>query len=246
MTSDTSAAPVGAFHTTHWSVVLRAGQADCTKAEDALAALCRSYWYPLYAFVRRRGHDREEAKDLTQEFFAKLLENNFLKSVDREKGRFRSFLLTCIQHFLSNERKKGQSIKRGGQYSFVSLDETVAEDQYAHEPVERLTPETLFERRWALTVLDRTFTTLRREYTRQGQDQQFQVLQVYLSGAKDASSSYAQAAAQLGVTEAAARQAAHRMRRRYGQILRAEIAETVSTPTEIENELAHLQAALAL
>jgi len=227
------------FTTTHWSVVLAAGRDSSPGAAQALERLCRTYWYPLYAYVRRRGHDAHEAQDLTQEFFARFLANHTLQSVDRNKGRFRAFLLAAINHFLTNEWKRGQTLKRGGGLSFISLDEATAEERYRLEPATDLTPEKVYERRWALTLLDQVLNGLRDEYVAAGKDELFEKLRPFLSDAKGALS-YGEAATQTGLSEAAARQAVHRLRRRYRERLRGEIAHTVSAPREIDAEIQHL------
>ena len=227
------------FATTHWSVVLEACATRAPQARAALEILCRTYWYPLYAFVRRRGHGPQDAQDLTQDFFADLIERESLQSVDRGKGRFRSFLLGAMQNHLATQHKKAQALKRGGQCAFVSIDEQDAEGRYLREPAGELTPEKIFERRWALTLLENTLAALRQEYFRAGKLPLFDALQGSLSGEKGTPSS-AEIAATLNLTEGAARVAVHRLRRRYGELLRAGIAHTVSSPEEIEDEINHL------
>jgi len=227
------------FATTHWSVVLGARATHAPQARAALETLCRTYWYPLYAFVRRRGHDSHEAQDLTQDFFADLIERESLQNVDRGKGRFRSFLLGALQNHLAKQRDKAHALKRGGQCAFVSIDEQDAEGRYLREPAGQLTPERIFERRWALTLLENTLAALRQEYLRAGKLAVFDALQVLLSGEKGTPSS-AETAAKLNLTEGATRVAVHRLRRRYGELLRAGIAHTVSGPGEIEDEINHL------
>jgi RNA polymerase sigma-70 factor (ECF subfamily) len=232
-----------AFRTTRWTVVLAAAQGDSPSAEEALAQVCRTYWYPLYAFVRRRGYDAHEAQDLTQEFFARLLEKNGLNSVDRAKGQFRSFLLAALKHFLDNEWDKAQTQKRGGQYEFVPWDEFTGEDRYGQEPFHELTAEKIFDRRWALTVLETVMEELRKEYTVAGRQALFEAFQVFLSG-ETATSTYAELGANLTMNEGAVKVAVHRLRRRYGELLRSEIAHTVGSPREIDEEMRHLIAAL--
>jgi RNA polymerase sigma-70 factor (ECF subfamily) len=229
----------GVFATTHWSVVLSAGDSAIPGAREALEKLCRTYWYPLYAYVRRRGHDAHEAQDLTQEFFVRFLASHTLQSMDRNKGRFRSFLLAAMNHFLANEWKRGQTLKRGGAVTFLSRDEAIAEERYRLEPATDLTPEKIYERRWALTLLDQVLQRLREEYVSAGKGELFDHLRTFLSDAKGAMS-YAEAAAKTGISEAAARQAVHRLRQRYRESMRAEIAHTVSSPQEVEEELRHL------
>jgi RNA polymerase sigma-70 factor (ECF subfamily) len=240
MTSDTSAAaPCGArvFATTRWSVILNA-RADSTAAHDALAALCRAYWYPLYAFVRREGHSSEDAQDLTQEFFARLIEKEWLDGVAPERGRFRSWLLAAMKHFLSNERVRAQRLKRGGAVEFVALD---AEERYAREPSEPAAAERLYDRRWALDVLDRGLARLAAEQAAAGKAEQFAALKFCLTGEQKP---LGEVAAQLGMSEGAVKVATHRLRERYRAVIREEIAETVSTDAEVEAELQELMAAL--
>jgi RNA polymerase sigma factor (sigma-70 family) len=232
------------FRTTHWSLVLTACQSDSPQAQEALAKLCQVYWYPVYAFLRRRGHDPDQAKDLTQELFAQLIEKRGFEVADRERGRFRSFLLACLQHVLSHERKKEQALKRGRDYAFISLDEVVAENLYGTEPADVMSPEKMFERRWALTLLDQTVAQLRDEYAQAGKGAQFDALEVFLSGAKNGCTSYAQAGAELHLSDAALRKAVERMRCRFGDLLRMQVAETVANPVELEAELAHLREVL--
>lgn len=233
------------FQTTHWSLVLKACQSDTSTAATALNKLCQTYWYPIYAFIRRQGHEPEDCRDLTQEFFANLLQKDFFLAADRERGRLRSFLLVSVKNFLGHQREKARSQKRGGEYSFVSLDATEAEGNYAHEPANPLSPEQLYERRWALTVLEQTFACLKNEYDRAGKANLFEVLQPSLSGDK-AGGSYAEMGAKLNLTEGAARVAAHRLRSRYSELLRVQVAGTVASPEEVEEELAALQAALRI
>lgn len=236
------AAASGRFATTHWSLVVAARDRASPEAPDALAALCRAYWYPLYAFIRRRGHDADEAQDLTQEFFARLLEKDFLQDVDRERGKFRSFLLAACQHFLCNERDRARAGKRGGGRPVLPLDFPDAEGRYGREPAHQLTPEKLFERRWALTLLERVLARLREESEAAGKVALFERLKGSLVG-DPAAGSYAAAAADLGSTEAAVKMAVHRLRRRYRALLEDEIAVTVG-PGQVEEEVRALFAAL--
>lgn len=233
------------FQSTHWSLILAANQADSPQALEALGRLCQTYWYPLYAFIRRRGHEAEPAKDLTQEFFSRLLEKQFLRIADQERGRFRTFLLSCVEHFLSNERKKENTLKRGGGYTFVSLEDASAEERYLAEPADEMSPDKLLDRRWALTVLEMSFQQLKHEYAESGKAAQFDALQTNLSGAKEAPCSFAEIGAQLGMTESAARQAAFRMRSRFGDLLRQSVAQTVASPQDLEAEMSHLRAVLS-
>jgi RNA polymerase sigma-70 factor (ECF subfamily) len=243
--SEHSTAATESFQSTHWSLVLAANQADSPQAQEALGRLCRTYWYPLYAFIRRRGHEADPAKDLTQEFFSRLLAKQYLRIADRERGRFRTFLLSCVDHFLSNERKKEHTLKRGGEYSFVSLEEASAEERYLAEPADEMSPDKVLDRRWAFTVLEMSFKQLQREYAEAGKAAQFDLLQANLSGAKEAPLSFAEIGAQLGMTESAARQAAFRMRSRFGDLLRQSVAQTVASPQDLEAEMSHLRAVLS-
>jgi len=209
------------------------------ESERALANLCRTYWYPLYAFVRRQGHSSEDAEDLTQGFFAHLLEKKAFGVVEQEKGKFRSFLLASLKNFLANDWDWKHRAKRGGQCSLISLDDDTAEDRFLREPSHDVTPETLYERSWALTVLETVLQQLQKEYTAAGKGQLFEALRDHLVGDENAAA-YASAAAQLGIKEGAVRMAVMRMRRHFGYLLRSEIAHTVADPGELEEELRHL------
>jgi RNA polymerase sigma-70 factor (ECF subfamily) len=232
------------FHTTHWSLVVAAGDRQSDKSEEALAKLCADYWPPLYAFIRRSGHSLHAAQDLTQEFFAKLLDKNYLQDADRERGRFRSFLLGAVKHFLANCRKADRAQKRGGGKPALSLDFRSAESAYSMEPADRQTPEVLFERQWALLLLGRVLARLSGEYSAAGKPQQFEVLREFLTAGPD-HRPYAEVAPQLGMSEAAVKMAVHRLRKRYRQLLKDEIGQTVADPVEIDAELAELFAVLA-
>jgi RNA polymerase sigma-70 factor (ECF subfamily) len=206
--------------------------------------LCRTYWYPLYTFVRRQGHDPHCAQDLTQEFFARLLTKDYLAGVKREKGRFRSFLLATLKHFLADEWDRSRRIKRGGGKTPISLDDTTAEARYGLEPSHDLSPDRMYERRWATTLLEQVLSRLETQFTAAGNGPLFDALQEYL--AKEAKATpYAETAAKLGMTEGAVRVAVHRLRQRYREILRAEIAHTVADPAQIDDELRHLFCALS-
>jgi RNA polymerase sigma factor (sigma-70 family) len=240
----TAARPEPLFVTTHWSVVLAAGHGDTTRAHDALAYLCKAYWYPLYAYARRRGCTPHDAQDMTQDFFARLLEGNWVAQADRQRGRFRSFLLAAMKHFMANEWNKARTLKRGGGQPLLSLDEVSAEQRYKLEPVDPATPERLFERRWALTLLEGVLTRLEDEYRREGKEVWAEILRPALTtdrGALD----YAEMARKLGVAETAARVAVHRLRQRYRQLIRAEVAGTVASPEEVDAEMRHLFEVLA-
>ncbi len=230
---------LGAFHTTHWSVVLAARDRDRPDAAEALASLCSTYWYPLYAFIRRRGSSPHEAEDLTQEFFYRFLERHALESVQPAAGKFRSFLLVCLKNFLANERERAQSQRRGGGRPVISLDAAEAETRYSVEPVDRLTPEAVFERRWAFAVLERTMAELRREYAQGEKPQQFGDLQGFLPGGQG-NVSRAELAAKRGVSVGAIDVAIHRLRQRFGALLREQVAETVSSEAEVKEEIHHL------
>jgi DNA-directed RNA polymerase specialized sigma24 family protein len=233
------------FAATRWSLVLAAGGRRSTpNSRQALETLCQTYWYPLYVYVRRRVSDVHEAQDLTQAFFASLLERDALEAADRERGRFRSFLLTAFKHFLSDERDKAKAQKRGGGRRAIRLNLETGESRFALEPADELTPERLYEKQWALTFLDHVLRRLEDEFAGKGKDKQFQALKPFLAGETEPDS-YEIAARDLGISAAAAKVAAHRARRRYREILRAEIAETVAGPQEVDDEIRHLRAALA-
>jgi RNA polymerase sigma-70 factor (ECF subfamily) len=227
------------FVTTHWSVVLTARRSDSTRAQAALARLCQAYWYPLYAYVRRRGYAAHDAQDLTQEFFARLLEQNWLAQADRERGRFRTFLLAALSHFLANEWDKARAQKRGGAVQFVPLQIDSAETRYGQEPADPLTPEQCYERRWAIALLDEVLNRLRQEHVAAGTAELCDALKPCLVGDRQAQP-YATLAAMLGMTEGAVKVAVHRLRQRYRQLLREEIANTVATPEGVNDEMHHL------
>lgn len=241
--SSTATRQAARFEPTHWSVVLTAAGGDSPGAAEALAQLCRDYWYPLYAFVRRKGFAPHEAQDLTQDFFARLLEKNILKAADPAKGKFRSFLLGSMQNFLNNEWDRRLTEKRGGRAVTFSLDDTTAEDRYRLEPAHDLTPERIFERRWALTLLEKVHAQLKAEHAAEGKGPQFEVLQVYLSGEPKAGN-YGESAARLGLNEGAVRVAVHRLRKRLGQLLKKEVNRTVADPKDVDEEIGHLLLAL--
>jgi RNA polymerase sigma factor (sigma-70 family) len=238
-----STTPAGAaFATTHWSVVLAAGK--ITGGDEALAKLCQSYWYPLYAYVRRQGHEAPDAQDLTQEFFARLLAKNYLADVQRERGRFRSFLLASLKHFLANEWDKARAQKRGGGQEAVPIDTQSAETRYGVDPAHDATPDRDFDRRWAMALLDQVLANLRAEFVADGKQKLFEALKVTLTGDRS-SVPYGEIATQLGMSEGAVKVAVHRLRQRYREQLRAEIAHTVAASQDVEEELRHLFAALA-
>ena len=233
-----------AFATTHWSVVLTAGRDDPAGAAAALEQLCRKYWFPIYAFVRRRGSSQQEAEDLTQGFFAHLLEMETLKKADRGKGKFRTFLLAALTKFLSNEWDKRRTLKRGGRNQILSLDEMAAEELYRLEPVEPASPEKLFDRRWAATLVEGVLTRLREEYRARGKLELLAQLEPGLTQ-EAAPGGYAQWSGTLGLSEGAVRVALHRLRRRFGELLREEIAQTVTGPAEVDEEIRQLFQAIS-
>jgi RNA polymerase sigma factor (sigma-70 family) len=241
---DSTSSPAADFALTHWSVVLAAGRSDSTHGRAALEKLCRTYWPPIYAFVRRQGHNPPDAQDLTQEFFARLLEKKSLAGVDRAKGRFRSFLLASLKHFLANEWDKARAEKRGGGQVLIPIDAQAAESSCGLDPGDHMTAEKLFERRWALTLLEQVLQRLREEHIHDGKEKLFEQLKVTLTEASR-SVPYAAIAARLAMSEGAVKVAVHRLRRRYRELLRAEIADTVAHPAEIEEEIRALFAALA-
>lgn len=231
------------FATTHWSVVLAAGSRDTPQSAAALERLCRTYWYPLYAHVRRRGHGPEDAQDLTQEFFARLLAKHWLTMADPRRGRFRTFLLAALDHFLANEWNRARCQKRGGAHQMISWDCAGAEGRYLAEPVDEVTPETIYQKRWAATVLEEVLRHLSEEYAASGKRTFFEAVKVLLWGEK-AARPQAEIAPELGLSEGALKATVHRLRRRYRELLRYEIAQTVSSPAEVDAEIRELMAAL--
>jgi RNA polymerase sigma factor (sigma-70 family) len=227
-----------AFTTTHWSVVLEA-QAESPEAQEALEKLCRTYWRPIFAFLRRQGLPRDEAEDITQGFFAQLLERRSFDAVRKEKGRLRSYLLGALKYFLADEQRRAMAIKRGKGQRLISLDELRADEGIEMEPADPVTAEMIYERRWALTVLERVLSRLKDEYRAGGNAALFDSLKELLPD-EPGSPSQADTAARLGMTENAVRQAFYRFRQRYQALLREEIAHTVAMPGDIEDELRHL------
>lgn len=232
------------FATTHWSVVLTAGRTDTVQANVALAKLCQTYWYPLYAYVRRRGYSAHDAQDLTQGFFARLLERQSLAQAYPNRGRFRSFMLGVMNHFLSDEWTRAQAQKRGGGVTFLPLQFETAETRYGHEPADNSSPEQRYERRWALALLEEVLQRLTDEYKQDGRSELFAELNPCLVGERTVQP-YAELAVKLGVSEGTVKSAVHRMRQRYRQILREEIAHTVDGPAEVDDELHHLMSVLS-
>jgi RNA polymerase sigma factor (sigma-70 family) len=231
------------FPATHWSVVLAARGGDEADSLRALEDLCRAYWYPLYAFLRRQGHSPPDAQDLTQGFFARLLEKRYLDAADREKGRFRSFLLMALKRYLAKEWEREHAQKRGGGQAALSLDTELAERRYQGEGAEHLAPDRIYERRWALTLLDQVLAALRQDYQALGREGEFDCLKGYLT-AERGEIPYAEVAERLGMTEGTARAAVHRMRSRFRALFRDEIARTVALPEEVEDEVRYLRRAL--
>lgn len=237
--------PRAQFATTHWSVVLRAGRADAPEAGEALARLCQTYWYPLYVQVRRRGHNAHDAQDLTQGFFARLLEGDLIARADPARGRFRSLVLMALKNFLSDEREKTLAQKRGGGRALVSIDADAAEQRFHAEPVDDAAPpDRAFDRQWAVVLLGEVLGRLEEEYRAAGKARPFAVLKQALTGPRE-SQPYAQLAAELGVSEGAVKVAVHRLRKRYRELLEAEIGHTVATPADAADELDYLFRALA-
>lgn len=233
--------PAGAreFTTTHWSVVLAASEGASPQAAQALEKLCRIYWFPLYAHVRRQGHRAHDAQDLVQGFFARLVRGNFLGNVSPEKGRFRSFLLAALNHFLSDEWDKARAQKRGGGQSFISLDDQNAEERYLLEAKSGAPAETIFDQRWALTLLAQALARLREEFAAAGKTREFDHLKIFLS-TLTGDGGYDAVAAELAMPVATVGVKVHRLRQRYGELIRAEIAHTVASPADIEEEMEHL------
>lgn len=234
----------GVFVTTRWSVVLKAGRPDTARSRAALEQLCRAYWHPLYHYVRRRGYRPEDAQDLTQSFFERLLERDALAKADPDRGRFRSFLLTSLKHFLSDEWDKLNAQKRGGGEPVLSLDFETEERRLTIEPADPLTPEKVFEQRWAIALLDQVYRRLETEFASLGKTEQFAALRVTLTAPRG-TTPYADLARDLGMREGAVKVAVHRLRQRYRELLRETIADTVAGPEEVDDELRHLMQVLA-
>ena len=227
------------FHTTHWSVVLAAGEEGSPQAATALSRLCQTYWFPVYAFIRKRGHSPEQAQDFTQDFFAGFLERNYVAKAARDRGRFRVFLMSSIENFLHNEHDRAQAQKRGGRQKLLSLDYVEAEERYQFEPVEDSDPARIFEQQWAATLLETVLNRLRQEFGAEGRVGLFEDLQAHLWGDAD-SIPYSSLAQKSGLTEGNIKTIAHRLRQRYRALLREEIAQTVAMPSEVDDEIRHL------
>jgi len=230
------------FVTTRWSVVLAAKDKTAPESAAALEALCQTYWYPLYAFLRKSGHSPPDAQDLTQEFFARFLARDWLRPVLREKGRFRTFLLITLKRFVAKEWQRATAQKRGGGNPAVSLDALAAEDRFTTEPA--LAPDELYERRWAMTLLNNTLTELGAEFQRGGRGKEFDILKGWLTAGRG-EIPYAEVATALGTTSEAARVAVHRLRKQFRERFSANIAQTVETPEEVKNEIRHLVSVLS-
>ena len=235
-TMHTSAGP-SQFPTTRWSLVVAAGDSKRKEIRSALASLCENYWYPLYAYLRRRGYSADQAQDLTQEFFIRVLEGRYLDRADPEKGRFRAFLLTSLKFFVADEEDRSRAQKRGGG-ALLPLEASSGEERYQREPAHNETPERIFERRWALSVLERVVEKLRDEFVRHGRLEHFERLKVFLLGHSDAP--YAALAREMNTSEGALKVVIHRLRKRYRELFRQEIADTVASPAEVESELRFL------
>jgi RNA polymerase sigma-70 factor (ECF subfamily) len=229
------------FPTTRWTLVIAAADPQRKEARSALVSLCEGYWYPLYAYLRRRGYAADQAQDLTQDFFIRVLEGRYLDRADQEKGRFRAFLITSMKFFLADEADRNRAQKRGGG-TVLSLELSSGEDRYQREPAHNETPERIFERRWALSVLDRVVERLRDEFVQHGRPEHFERLKVFLLGQSDAP--YAALAREMNTSEGALKVAIHRLRKRYRDVFRQEIADTVADPAEVESELRFLAAVL--
>jgi RNA polymerase sigma factor (sigma-70 family) len=230
------------FPTTRWTLVVAAGDPQRKEARSALVSLCELYWYPLYAYLRRRGYPAEQAQDLTQEFFVRVLEGRYLDRADPVKGRFRSFILTSLKFFVADEEDRQRARKRGGGV-LVPLEFSSGEERYQREPVHDETPERIFERRWALSLVDLVIQKLRDEFVHHGRPDHFEQLKVFLLGQADAP--YAALAREMNTSEGALKVAIHRLRKRYRELFRQEIADTVADPAEVESELRYLAAVLA-
>jgi RNA polymerase sigma factor (sigma-70 family) len=233
----------GGFVTTHWSVVMMAGKGESAQAADALGQLCHTYWYPLYAYVRRQGLAAQDAEDATQEFFARFMAKEYFGRADPTLGRFRSFLLACLKNFLAEQQRQRRRLKRGGGQTIVSWDSCTAEERYGLEPMDPMTPEQVYDRRWALTLLETVLARLADEQSAAGKQEVFAQLKGYL-WEEAGGTSYAETAARLNMTEGAIKVAVHRLRRRLRDLLREEVAQTVASGEDVDEELRHLIGAI--
>ena len=227
------------FATTQWSVVLTAGQQETPEAVGALEELCRAYWYPLYVFVRRQGKSPEDAQDLTQDFFARFLEKNYLAKADRDRGRFRTFLLKSLKNFLINEWKQAGRLKRGGGVEFISIDSPAAEERYATEAPNDTDPDAAYDQLWAVALIEQVLAALREDFNASGKGRMFEELKGFIWG-ENSTASYAEIAAHLDLSEGSVKVAVHRLRERFRELLRAKVAQTVARPEDIDGELRHL------
>jgi RNA polymerase sigma factor (sigma-70 family) len=246
MTTDSpsTSAPGDIFATTHWTVVLAAGKWHTPQSDGALEELCRTYWFPLYAYVRRRGHTKEDAEDLVQEFFARFLEKNYLAGLSAERGRFRAFLLAALKHFLANEWDKSQAQKRGGGAAHLSLDWQTADTKFQVAATNEPSPDKTFDREWALALLAKVIERLQQECAADGKAKLFEQLKIFLTAGKGALS-HTDAAKKLGMDETAVRVAVHRLRKRYRQLLRDEISQTLADESQVDEEMRALFGAFA-
>lgn len=243
-TNPQSTAPRDIFATTHWTVVLAAGKRSTPQADHALEELCRTYWFPLYAYVRRRGHTREDSEDLTQAFFARFLEKNYLGNLDSDRGKFRAFLLASLKHFLANEWDKSQRQKRGGSAAHLSLDWQTADTQFQIASQAEPSPDKAYDREWAVTLLEKVVSRLQSECSTDGRTKQFAELKIFLTAGKGALP-YSDAARKLNSDEGAVRTAVHRLRKRYRELLREEISQTLANPSQVDEEMRALFGAFA-
>jgi len=242
--AEPSPKPTGLFATTHWSVVLSAGDTNSPQAAEALEELCGAYWYPLYAYVRSSGHAPADAEDLTQEFFARLVVKHYVAAAQPERGKFRWFLISAFKLFLINERERVTAAKRGASYYHIPFDGEKAEERYRLEVADRSAPDRLFDRAWAAKLIEMTYQRLEEEYNLEGKGALFNELRVFLAGDKT-DLTYAETGARLGMTEGAIKVAVHRLRRRYRDVLREQVAQTVHTAADLEEELRNLRAAFS-
>jgi RNA polymerase sigma-70 factor (ECF subfamily) len=244
LTSETTPSNPQQFRTTRWSVVCSALDSETSGSRLAMEHLCRMYWYPVFHFIRRNGHNQHDAQDLTQAFFARFVEKQWLEKADRSRGRFRSFLLMILKRFLASEWKREHALKREGNLHWLSLNMDTAETRYAQEPANTTTPEQSFEKQWALTLLETVMQTLKARYIEDNKTDLFEHLKPCLMGSRE-SQPYATLAAQLGMSEGAVKVSVHRLRNQYRECLRGEIAQTVSSPSEVDEEMKHLIRVLA-